>query len=371
MAHKPFWRWRRSPWPWATVIGGIIVLLVAIRIALPYVLKDYANKILNRGGEYSGHIGDVTVHLWRGAYQIHGIDIKKKTANVDIPFFSVKVLDLSLQWDELFHGKFVSEIQMYNPHLNFVQGPTKQQSQAGTEENWGDMLSKLVPFKINSLIVNDGQVHFRNPYSDPPVDIYVDQLTALATNFTNARNLKQQLPAGVHATGRTMGKGQFDFLAHVNPIAAAPTFEMSGQLTNVDLVQLNPFMKAYGKFTIAKGGMAMFTSFAAKDGKYDGYVKVLFTNLKVFSLDKEIASRDPLEAFWDMIVGAVKTVFKNQPHDQLATTIPITGAFKKTDIHIWPTIQTLLQNAFVRALAPKANQPVTLKNAEQVKAPGQ
>lgn len=363
------WRWKRSPLPWAMVVLGIVVVLIAVRLAMPYIIRDYANKVLNRSKDYSGHIGDVTVHLWRGAYQIHGIDISKKTGKVPVPFFSLTNMDLSLQWSELIHGKLVSKIRMYDPHVNFVQGPTKEQSQAGTEENWGDMLTKLVPFKINEFVVTNGEIHFQNPTSNPPVDIYVDKLFAVATNFTNARNIKQELPAGVMATGRTLGKGEFDFNVHANPLAPSPTFEMNGQLTNVDMVQLNGFMKAYGKFTVAKGGFAMFTSFAAKDGKYDGYVKVLFSNLKVFSLDKEIASRDPLEAFWDMIVGSVKSVFKNQPHDQLATTIPITGAFKKTDVHIWPTLQTLLQNAFVRALAPKQDKPVTIKNAEQVQPP--
>jgi len=351
------------------VILGIVVVLVAVRLAMPYVLKSYANKVLNRSKDYSGHIGDVTVHLWRGAYQIHGIDIDKKTGKVPVPFFSVHTLDLSLQWSELIHGKFVSKIEMNTPRVNFVQGPTKEQSQAGTEQNWGDMLTKLVPFQINSLILTNGEIHFQNPTSNPPVDIFVDNLYAVATNFTNSRKIKQELPAGVMATGRTLGKGEFDFNVHVNPLAESPTFEMNGQLTNVDLVELNGFMKAYGKFTVAKGGFALFTSFAAKDGKYDGYAKVLFTNLKVFSLDKEMASRDPLEAFWDMIVGTVKTVLKNQPHDQLATTIPITGAFKKTDVHIWPTLQTLLQNAFVRALTPKGEEPKKLKDAEQVQPP--
>lgn len=367
--HRNLWRWKRSPLPWTVLIVGIGLVLLGVRLVLPHFVQHYANKVLNRSKTYAGHIGHVTMHLWRGAYEIDDINITKRNGKVPAPFFSAKSLDLSLQWDALFHGKFVSKIKIKSPDLNFVQGPTPEQSQKGTEHNWGDTLSSLVPFKINELVVTNGQIHFKNPTSNPPVDIWVDKLFAVATNFGNARNVKQELPAGVMATGRTLGKGEFNFNARVNPIAKTPTFQMSGQLTNVDMVELNPFMKAYGKFTVAKGGFAFFTSFAAKDNKYDGYVKVLFTNLKVFSLEKEEKSRDPLQAFWDMIVGSVKSILKNQPHDQLATKIPITGEFKNTDIHIWPTIQNLLQNAFVRALTPKQDKPVTIHNAEQVQPP--
>ena len=78
--------------------GGmvIVVILIAVRLALPYVLKDYANRQLNKSHDYGGSIGDVTVHLWRGAYRIHNINIVKRDGEVSTPFFSANYLDLSL-----------------------------------------------------------------------------------------------------------------------------------------------------------------------------------------------------------------------------------------------------------------------------------
>jgi hypothetical protein len=336
-----------------------------VRLALPYILETYVNRQLNASNGYGGRIGDVTVHLWRGAYSVHDIHIFKKDGTVSTPFFSISVLDLSLQWSELFHGKLVSEILMVGPSLNFVSGPTKEQSQSGTENNWNDTLESLVPFKINSLTVTNGQVHFQNPYSSPPVDIYMTEVFGIATNLTNSREIKQPLPAGIKATGKTLGEGRFHLQCNLNPFAPTPTFQLSGSLTNVDLTQLNSFLRAYGKFDVARGNFDFFASFAAADDKYDGYVKVLFQNLKVFQWQKE-RQKDALQIFWQAIVGTVATLFKNQPHDQLATKIPITGAFQQSDVHIWPTIQTLLRNAFVRALVPKIDEHVNIQNAKNV-----
>ncbi|MEO8207094.1 MAG: hypothetical protein ABI615_13010, partial [Chthoniobacterales bacterium] len=46
----------------------LIAVLVGLRIALPYIVKSYANKKINEMPDYSGHIGDVYIKLWRGAY---------------------------------------------------------------------------------------------------------------------------------------------------------------------------------------------------------------------------------------------------------------------------------------------------------------
>jgi hypothetical protein len=113
----------------------------------------------------------------------------------------------------------------------------------------------------------------------------------------------------------------------------------------------------------------MFTSFAAADGKYDGYIKIFFRNLDVFQWQKE-KKKDILKIFWDAIIGTVADVLKNQPHDQLATKVPVSGAFNNSDVHLWPTIQTLLRNAFVRALVPKFDERVNVQAAKNVQPNG-
>ncbi|MGH7953871.1 MAG: DUF748 domain-containing protein, partial [Limisphaerales bacterium] len=289
MTHsKKFWLWR---WRWerrtAYTTAAIIIVLIGLRLALPYALKFYVNRDLNKSREYSGKIGDVTVNLWRGAYEIHGINIFKKNGKVPVPFFSTRLMDLSLQWDALIHGAIVSKIAMLEPRLNFVSGPTKQQTQTGKENNWSQTLESLVPFKINRLSITNGQIHFQNPFSNPPVDIYITDVSATATNFTNARHVTAKLPSGVIAKGKALGGGGLDFQIHINPMAKSPTFELNGQLTNVNLTALNNFLRAYGDFDVAKGQFALFASFAAKGGAYDGYCKVFFNNLQVFKWEKE------------------------------------------------------------------------------------
>src|ERR1700754_661865 len=59
------------------VLIGLAVLLgvlVAARLAMPYVVKDYVNDKLAALDSYDGHVDDIDIHLWRGAYSVDGLE---------------------------------------------------------------------------------------------------------------------------------------------------------------------------------------------------------------------------------------------------------------------------------------------------------
>ena len=85
---------RRYSWPlW--IIAGVVVLLVALHIALPYMVRDYLNEKLADMGDYRGQITDVDLALWRGAYKINGLKIVKVDGKVPVPFVDAPLIDIS------------------------------------------------------------------------------------------------------------------------------------------------------------------------------------------------------------------------------------------------------------------------------------
>ncbi len=66
---------RKKKW-WLIIGIPVIVLLVGCRIVLPYVLLRVVNKELNTITGYKGHVDDIDVALFRGAYIIKGHPLK-------------------------------------------------------------------------------------------------------------------------------------------------------------------------------------------------------------------------------------------------------------------------------------------------------
>jgi len=345
------------------ILIALILILAAVRIALPYIVKDYVNKTLSEIPEYSGRVGDVDINLFRGAYVIEDVALVKTGGKVPVPFFSAKRIDLSVQWGAIFEGSVVGEIEMDSPKINFVAGPSEKTSQKSVDDSWTDKVKELFPLRINRFEIHNGEIHYRDFHRDPQVNIFLRNLNATAENLTNSKDVSKTLMATITATGNAMGSGSFRLHADINPFAKAPTFNLDAELKNIDLVKLNNFIKAYGKFDVEKGSFELFTELAASKGKFEGYIKPIFRNMQVLSLEKD--SSNPLQLFWESIVGAVTGIFENKPEDQLAARIPFSGSFEDPDANIWSTIGSVLENAFIRALLPSIEGSVDLKKVNE------
>lgn len=53
------------------------VLLIGLRMALPGLVQRRVNRVLDEMPDYDGHIGDVDIRLFEGAYEIEEIEIVK------------------------------------------------------------------------------------------------------------------------------------------------------------------------------------------------------------------------------------------------------------------------------------------------------
>src|SRR5476649_1244937 len=87
------------------ILIGVVVLLIIIRLFLPYVVLHYANKTLANMNGYYGHIDDIDLSLYRGAYIINDIYLNKvdTVSKEQTPFFKSRDIDLSIEWGALLH----------------------------------------------------------------------------------------------------------------------------------------------------------------------------------------------------------------------------------------------------------------------------
>jgi hypothetical protein len=353
-------RWRhlltgRMKWVLLIVLAAVI----ALRLALPFIVESYVNKTLDDIPGYRGHIHDIDINLWRGAYVIHGVNIEKTSGNIPVPFFSASQVDLSVEWSALFHASLVGEIEFLDPQINIVEGKTEEGSQNGEGADFIIAVKKLFPFKINRFDVNNGEVHFRNFHTDPQVDIHIDSLFLHASNLTNSKRLAKSLVASIVARGKIMNTGTLQGHLEIDPYALQPTFKVAIQLKSVELTRLNDFFDAYAAVDVESGVFQMYAELAAAEGRFTGYVKPLFRNMRVLDLERD--GKNPLQLLWEALVAGVTELLTNQSEDQLGTRIPLSGTFDDPKADILSTIGGILKNAFIKALQPGFEHSITLK----------
>jgi hypothetical protein len=341
------------------IVVCVLVALVVARLCLPAVLKWYVNKTLSKIPGYYGHVEDIDVHLWRGAYEIVKLDLKKLDGHIPVPFFSVESADLSIQWKELLHGSLVGKIIMTDPQLNFVDSNDKKKSQTSIDSSWQDRVAELFPVDINYFEIRNGSIHFKNLDAAPPVDIYLSKIKLVARNLSNSRKSYSTLLATVDASGQPMDRGLFKCRLAFNPFNKQPTFDMDSTLSDLPLASLNSFLDYYGGLKAERGSVNFYTECAAKHGAFQGYLKPFLTEAHFASFgDKGLSFVEKLKG---TLGNFLAWLFKNPKKDSVATKIEFGGRFDDVNVKTWHAIVEVFHHAFVKALPEKLDNSVMLR----------
>jgi hypothetical protein len=338
----------------------VVVALVAIRLALPYVILHYANKRLATMDGYRGHIKDIDLAIIRGAYQVDSVYLNKvdTATKKETPFFAASLVDLSLEWKALFKGSIVGEIILKDPMLRFTKDKVEPKTVKKDSSDLKGVVDDFMPLKVNRFEARNGRIQYIDENSKPRVDVQLTNANIVALNLRNSYDSSELLPASLKAQADVYG-GTLNFTCKLNPLAKDPTFDMNAEIKDTHLVKINDFFKAYANVDVNKGTFGLYTEMAAKNGQFDGYIKPLIKDLDV--LGQEDRKDNALQKLWEGLAGSVGQVFKNQSKDRLATKIPLQGSTKQLDTNIWYAIGEVLQNAFVRALQPALDQEINIQ----------
>ncbi|MEK7259010.1 MAG: DUF748 domain-containing protein [Pseudomonadota bacterium] len=343
----------------AVIVGVILLLLVGLRAALPSIVKDQINSRLASLEEYSGHLEDIDLALWRGEYNIVNLVIEKRGIETTEPFVWVPRAAISLEWRALLEGAVVGEVELFAPEIHLIAADNPAQEQIGAGVRWYSLLEELVPFTINRFEVQDG--HFRLDDADVqrPLNVHIHDIDALATNLSNASDTDADSFASAALTGLFDAGTPLTINGQLSPLADPPVFEVDVQVETLPLTELNGLLNAYIGVDAEAGEFSVFAEFASANGRFEGYIKPILANAEFFSLGEE---ENLLRNIWEGIVAVTAVLLQNQPEDQFASVIPFSGELADVDAGILSAMLSILRNAFVTALELKLDNTVEIEN---------
>ncbi len=363
VSSSPFLRRVRS-WPRRVVLVVAVIagLLLAARVALPFVAKRLINDRLHRIPDYTGYVTDIDIHLWRGAYTLHGFGILRQNGRVREPFFLAKEIDLSLVWRELWHRKFVSKIHIDRGQLNFVKGPSAEESQTDLDHRWQDVIQDIFPIDITHLEITDGLLRYVDTTREPNVNVFITHMQATAIGLRNRPGEAEsgEFPAEITLEGDSLGAGKLKLYLAAEPLADQPHFHLSLKLDQVNLPALNESLRAYANVDVSRGTFRLVGEMAGRDGGFQGYVKPFFEDIDFHNVgdkDKGIGTQ-----IWEHIVAGLAWLVKNKARDQVATRIPFEGKFGDAKVGLFATITNLFRHGFIRAFNPTIEGSVSADN---------
>lgn len=358
--------WFRRSWHFVLIV---VLVLMAVRLALPYTIKALINQRLEKIPEYAGRVEDIDLAVWRGAYQLEGVEIVKTVGETREPFFKAEKIDFSLAWRDLFRGRFVGDFALKRGELIVVNGATEESSQTEVvDKRWQDAIEDIFPIEITRLEIHESRVQFIDNEAEPKVDIELAGLEVVAKGLRNRPSEKRgPLPAEVELRAKTIGGGDLRIFGGLDVLAEQPRFKLNLELVNVHLPALNDFLLAYGNVDVASGEFQLFLEVAAADGRFEGYVKPFFDHLDFKNVEDK--SKPVTQRLWERMVSGLSKLLKNKPRDQVATRVPFSGEFGEADVGVLATVGNLIRHGFGRALSERLEGDIFAPSEDGVLKP--
>lgn len=339
------------------VVVIIALLLVALRVALPGIVRDTLNESMaNMGDSYRGEVEDVDLAVWRGAATLKNVSIHKIQDNEQVPFFRTPEADLSLRWAPLFKEQILAiKVHLLEPELNFVDAPDEAEDQYGDEVDWRDTVKELLQVDIDEFHYDNGRVHFRNFSSDPPVNVYASAVNVMVYNLTNADDKDGTRDARIEGTAQFLDHAPLELQANFDPLLRLEDFDARLRLEGLDLTRLNDFAAAYGNFDFEAGKGEVVMEVEAEDSQLSGYIKPLMRDVQVFDFEQDIQDEDKgfFRGIWEALVHGGEEILSNPSADQFATRIELQGSLNDPEISGLQAFFAILRNAFVEAFTPQ------------------
>lgn len=343
------------------VLISILVLLVVIRLMLPFIAKNQINKLLANDIEgYHGSIDDLSMSLYKGAFNIgHLVIYEEASEDPETPFISIPFLDFSLDWRALIKGRLVSEIHLDSMEVNLTV-LKEEEKEKEPRLHFAEQLQEFNPIQINKMKITNANISYLDPTSDPQVDVYFDNFNLHGENLSNVEDEEKVLPGYIEINSRAMGEGSMHMEMHVNIMKEIPDFDLNLAFEDIDLVKFNNFMEAYANLELESGILSVYNETVVNNREITGYVKPVIEDFKV---NLKAEDRNLPEKVYDVAVDLVGKILENPKEEQIASRIELSGHVESIENDPWQAVFNLLRNAFIEAYSKEIENAINFGGA--------
>jgi hypothetical protein len=313
----------------------IILVLVLLRLCLPAVALAVLNNVLDKNlGTYRGHVEDLDLSLYRGAYQLQGLEIKK-IADKGPPLVFIKEIDLSLAWRALLKNEINADVTVEAAQINLADSQDKSKKQIGIEdgvqeskENWRALFKSIIPISIESLEIHNSAVSFVNRDLKVPYAVELKKIELHALNL-RTHSVDQFSPFGMSAQLQKHADLKVD--GQLNILSEKPEFDMNLKIENFHVNTVNEILRHYIPLDITKGDLSLYSEAVAAGGRAHGYVKVFLSDGDIIAPKQNYLG---VKHFFIEIISAFGNwLLKNNKTHKVAFKLPFTYENKKIDIN--------------------------------------
>jgi hypothetical protein len=239
-------------------------------------------------------------------------------------------------------------------HVEAETAPTEKVTKEAGKAARKQANEPTLEWKIDRLTA-DGRIGYINKAANPPYNVFLNGSKIQVENLSN--DFREGV-AHARVTGKFMGSGATQAQAAFRSETKGPDFDLAVDIENTDMRTMNDLLRAYGNFDVVSGNFSLYSEIKIRQGKIDGYVKPLFSNLDVYDRRQD-AEKSVFRKLYEGLVGGISGLLRNRPREEVATKVPVSGDVEAPQTGTGETIVRLVQNAFFKAILPGFEKEVS------------
>lgn len=329
---------------WLLVVIGI---LLVIRLVLPAIILSNLNKFLKDFSPHlEAHIGELDLHIIRGAYEFENIKVFIKGSEKD-PFFFADSVDVSISWRELFRGRLLTDIvgdELQFKYSKEVLKAAKAQMKDMKKEERKEVKEKVFPLKVAKIELKDSKFQYDEirglPLTLSDIDATMSNVTPSEDSPISFINLKAD----------AMGSSKLKVSGTANPAKDPIEWSVGGEMMNFNLKTMNEFLRVKAPISFTKGTMDLYTEVKSENGRIEGYLKPFMKDMRMVGNEKDFKN---LKHFGiELAAAGVNAILKRNENETLATKIVFSYDNENFDWNASKAIGDTLANKFGEELKP-------------------
>ena len=327
----------------------LVVLVVAIRLALDPVAAHFTRKALNEAEGIRGDFDSVHVSIFPPGYQIHELSIiEEPGGDWKKPLLRAERAAVEVEWRRLLSAELSTRMRIEEPKINYVKRPGPPPQPKKPIPDIDSELRKLIPARVDRIEVVRGQAVYRDTTMKGHPDLTISRIEVAAENVATRTKLSSGRPATVSVSALLGKSGDLSAFVSVNPFADQLEFAGNAAIRGWQVSELYEFEKAAADVQTPKGTLDLFAEFTAKNGSISGGVKPVLKNVEVRPTKDDFGNElkawvadTALDLFSDRVPG----------RNAVATVVPIKGRLDDPKAQVWPTVLSVVRNAFVQGIS--------------------
>ncbi len=340
------------------IFGIIVLFLVIVRLLIPPIALMVLNRLLDRKiGTYYGHVQDLDLSLYRGAYQLQGLEIKKRDSK-NPPLLFTKEIDLSIAWRGLLKKNITTDVTVFEARIEIADSEDKSKKQTGYEEpteHWSDVFDALVPISIETLKINNSALSFTNRDLKAPLAVVVEKIELLAHNL---RSHSQGELSPFYLKAVIQKHAKLDVSGNLNILANPPEGEVDIKIEKFKMASINKLLRLYLPIDFTKGNLSVYAEAVSTGGNAHGYAKLFLSDADIIAPKQKYLGAKHF--FIEIGTAFGNWLLKNRKTKIVALRLPFNYQNGKLDVNATAAFWSAVHNSG-EALKPGFEHSVSLK----------